>query len=131
MRLIKGFEDSDIYNRVIPYLCAYISADGVTPINVNTASAEVLQSLSADMTEEVANNIIEHRADTPFNDVKEFTGFANIKTLKNPENLSTSSNYFLLRTQAIIGHANNVMYSIIYRNAEGKTTIVSRTQRTL
>ncbi len=131
LRLIKGFQDSEIYNRVKPYLCAYINTDGITSININTASAEVLQSLSTDMTEEVANNIIERRAEEPFNDVKEFTGFANLETLKKAENLSTSSDYFLLRTQAIIGHANNVMYSIIHRDAEGKTTIVSRTQRTL
>lgn len=131
LRLIKGFEDSEIYNKIKPYLCAYINTGEVTAININTASAEVLQSLSTEMTEEVANKIIEHRVDKPFNDVKEFTSFANIETLKNTKNLSTSSDYFLLRSQAIIGHANNVMYSIIHRDTEGKTAIVFRTQRTL
>ncbi|MDT8281537.1 MAG: type II secretion system minor pseudopilin GspK [Gammaproteobacteria bacterium] len=131
LRLIKGFEDSVIYNRVKPYLCAYPNTNGITAVNINTASAEVLQSLSTDMTEEIANNILEHRAEEAFKDIKEFTGFANIESLKKAENISTGSDYFLLRTQAIIGQANMVMYSIIYRDAEGKTTIVSRTQRTL
>ncbi|NNJ51197.1 MAG: hypothetical protein HKP22_12625, partial [Gammaproteobacteria bacterium] len=51
--------------------------------------------------------------------------------IENTDKLSTSSEYFLLRTQAIIGQANKVMYSVIYRDENGETTIISRTQRTL
>jgi len=132
LRLVKGFEDSKTYQLVEPYLCAFILNDGNISINVNTASAEVLQSLSAEMTESMADDIIQRRNEEPFTDLKEFTSFGNLGTIiKDTEKLSTSSEYFLLRTQAIIGQANKVMYSVIYREESGNTTIISRTQRTL
>ena len=131
LRLIRGFEDSKIYARVKPYLCAFI-INGDIAINVNTASAEVLQSLSAKMTKSLAADIIERRTDEPFSDIKDFTNFAKLGTIiKDTTKLSTSSDYFLLRTQANIGKANKVMYSVIHRDASGKTKIISRTQRTL
>ena len=131
MRLIKGFEDSKDYQQVKDHLCAFIANDKLS-INVNTASAEVLKSLSADMTDNLVKDIIEHREEKPFNDLKEFTSFATLKTIiKDTAKLSTSSDYFLLRTQAIIGQANKIMYSIIYRDDSGKTEIISRVYRTL
>ena len=133
LRLIKGFEDSETFQLIEPYVCAVATNTEETAINVNTASAEVLQSLSATMTENLVSDIIKRREETPFNDLKEFTAFAKLGTIiKDTANLSTSSDYFLLRTQAIIGQANKVMYSIIYRDANsGETKIISRTQRTL
>jgi len=131
LRLIRGFEDGKTYELVKPYLCAFI-INGDIAINVNTASAEVLQSLSAKMTKSLAADIIERRTDEPFSDIKEFTKFAKLNTIiKDTTKLSTSSDYFLLRTQAIIGKANKVMYSVIHRDAPGKTKVISRTQRTL
>lgn len=132
LRLVKGFEDRKTYQLVEPYLCAFVLNNSNIAINVNTASAEVLQSLSAEMTESMADDIIARRNEEPFNNLKEFTSFGDLGTIiKNIEKLSTSSEYFLLRTQAIIGQANKVMYSVIYREESGNTTIISRTQRTL
>ena len=132
LRLVKGFEEFETFDLVESHLCAFIIDGGEIAINVNTASAEVLQSLSAEMTESMVDEIIERRNEEPFTDLKEFTSFAKLGTIiKNTEKLSTSSEYFLLRTQAIIGQANKVMYSIIYREESGETKIISRTQRTL
>ena len=132
LRLIRGFEDNETFQQIKPYVCALTTNDEETSININTASAEVLQSLSAKMTENLVSDIIGRRDETPFKDLKEFTNFSKLGTIiKDKKNLSTSSDYFLLRTQAIIGQANKVMYSIIYRNDTGETKIISRTQRTL
>ncbi len=132
LRLIKGFEDSETFHQIKPYVCALTTNDEETSININTASAEVLQSLSAKMTDNLVSDIIGRRDETPFKDVKEFSNFSQLGTIiKDKKNLSTSSDYFLLRTQAIIGQANKVMYSIIYRDDTGATKIISRTQRTL
>jgi general secretion pathway protein K len=136
LRLMKGFEDDGKYRQLKDYLCAFptdsSAATGAPAINVNTASAEVLKSLSANMTDSLAKDIIDNRIETPFNDISEFKSFAGVGTIiKDTKNLSVSSNYFLLRTQAIIGQANKIMYSIIYRDDSGKTKIISRTYRTL
>ena len=132
LRLIKGFEDSKIYNSIKDHLCAFVPVNGDVSINVNTASAEVLKSLSPKMTDSLVQDIISRRDDELFSDLKDFTSFAKLKTIiKDVALLSTSSDYFLLRSQAIIGQANRVMYSIIYRDEEGKTEVISRVQRTL
>ncbi len=132
LRLIKGFEDGETFRLVEPYLCAFIINSGNFTINVNTASAEVLQSLSDKMTESIADDIIEQRTETPFTSLKEFTSFGKLNTIiTNADKLSISSEYFLLRAQAKIGQANKVMYSIIYREESGNTRIISRSQRTL
>lgn len=131
LHLIKGFEDSTEYLRLQSYLCAFTTGADMA-INVNTASAEVLKSLSPKMTDTLARDIIEHRVDNPFNELKEFTSFAKLGTIiTDTANLSVSSDYFLLRTQAIIGQANKIMFSIIHRDGSGKTEIISRSYRTL
>ncbi len=131
LRLIKGFEDSNVHQQLAGHLCAFVT-DSATDINVNTASAEVLKSLSTNMTDTLVKDIIEYRVENPFNDIKDFTSFAKLGTIiTDKTKLTTSSDYFLLRTQAIIGQANKVMYSIIYRDNTGKTQIISRAYRTL
>jgi general secretion pathway protein K len=131
LRLIKGFEESKQYESLKKHLCAFV-ASGSVAINVNTASDEVLKSLSPGMTDKLVQDIISHRNDTPFNDLKDFTSFAKLGTIiKDTAKLTVSSEYFLLRTQAVIGQANKVMYSIIYRDSAGKTGVISRSYRTL
>lgn len=131
IRLIRGFEDGNDYQLLRDHVCAYTAVSD-TAINVNTASAEVLKSLDANMTDTLVQEILEHRVDNPFNDLKDFTSFAKLGTIiKKTDKLSTSSDYFLLRAQAIIGQANKIMYSIIYRDGSGKTKIISRSYRTL
>jgi general secretion pathway protein K len=132
LRLVKGFEDSQIFPLISPYVCAFATGSKDVSINVNTASAEVLKSLSADMSDDLAKQVIECRDTEPFRDLKEFTSCARLETIiKDITKLSTSSDYFLLRTQAIIGQANKIMYSVIYRDEAGKTEVISRSQRTL
>ncbi len=132
LRLIKGFEDSDTYDSVKDHLCAFATDAGNTSININTASSEVLTSLSPTMTPALLKSITDRQQDDPFNDLQEFTSLPGLRTIiPNTAQLTVSSDYFLLTTQAIIGRANKVMYSIIYRDAAGATTIISRTQRTL
>jgi general secretion pathway protein K len=145
LRLVRGFEDNKNYDAMLrlsrnfsanekspaaPSLCALTT--GSKSINVNTATAEVLQSLSSDMTPTIVENIIQQRIQSPYNNIDDFTSSSNLATIiKNTDHLVTESEYFLLRTKAEIGSANMIMYSIIYRDASGKAEVVYRTQRTL
>jgi general secretion pathway protein K len=132
LRLIKGFEDIEVYQQIEPYICALPDTD--TSINVNTATAEVLKSLSNAMTDTLVQDIIAHREEDPFKVIANFTSFGDLKTIlkgKQKQKLSTSSDYFLIRTQAKIGPSNSVMFSIVYRDKDGETKVVYRTRRTL
>ncbi len=133
LRLIRGFEDSEAFQQIKPYVCAIATNNEATSINVNTASAEVLQSLATGMTESLVDSILKQREDTPFTSKENFTSFSNLKTIiTDTDQITVNSEYFLLRSQAIIGQANKVMYSIIFRDtSSGATEVIFRTQRTL
>lgn len=140
LRVIRGFEDSstldalkkpDREDEELEHLvCAFgIAAD----INVNTAPAEVLESLASPTATASINtdSIIKERDDTPFNDIDDFINRNNLQTvILAPDRigLSMSTSYFLLKTEATIGQARTLMYSILYREANGNTTVISRSQ---
>lgn len=126
LRLVRGFENTAVYDTVLPHVCAY----GVsTPINVNTASIEVLRSLADGLTESDAEKIIEQRSDTAFNTIDEFTAFENLKEkITSTEGLSVDTEYFMLTTESTIGQVRVVTYSVIHRKADGNTRVIARYQ---
>ena len=126
LRLIKGFEDTEIYNTLLPHVCAF----GVsTPINVNTASAEVLRSLADDLTDSEVEKIITQRSETAFNDINEFTSFNDLKKkITSTDGLSVDTEYFMLTTESTIGQVRVISYSLIHRTSDAGTTVVVRSQ---
>jgi general secretion pathway protein K len=126
LRLIKGFEDPVVYATVLPHVCAF---GVITPINVNTATAEVLRSLADDLSESDIENVIQQRSETAFNTVSEFVSAINPdkKTIIS-EGLSVNTEYFMLQTESTIGQVRVLTYSIIHRSTDGRTTIISRSQ---
>jgi general secretion pathway protein K len=127
LRLIKGFDDTEVYNILLPYVCAFGSVG--TPINVNTASIEVLRSLGEDLSESDAEQIIAQRDDTAFNTINEFTAFNNLKEkITSTEGLSVDTEYFMLTTESTIGQISVVTYSVIQRDKDGNTRVITRSQ---
>ena len=137
LRLIKGFEDSKTYRHVTqliqgsydedskrfsgPALCAF-KTNNNTPININTASIEVLESIQPDITQAQIDDLVQQRTSGALTTVP--------SVFTTPANLATESSYYLLKSKVIIGNAKKVMYSTIYWDGENTITL-SRTQRTL
>jgi general secretion pathway protein K len=137
LRLIKGFEDDEVYSNVTelvrgtydkdserfsgPVLCAF-NTSKTTAININTASVEVLKSIQPSITTAQLDDILKKRTDSALTSVP--------AVFTTPANLATESSYYLLKTKVIIGNANKVTYSIIYWDGTNTFTL-SRTQRTL
>jgi general secretion pathway protein K len=126
LRLIKGFEDPLVYATVLPHVCAF----GInTPININTATTEVLRSLADDLTDSDIEQIIEQRNETAFNNIGEFTSSSNLKEkLGSTEGLSVDTEYFMLQTESTIGQVRVLSYSIIHRSIDGNTVVIARSQ---
>jgi len=128
LRLVRGFEDPNIYNTLLPHVCAF----GVNaPININTAPEEVLRSLAVDLTASDVKNIIEQRSDpdTVFKNIGEFTSFNDLKQkITNTAGLSVDTEYFMLQTDTTIGQVRVISYSIIHRDDKGDTTVIARSQ---
>ena len=128
LHLIKGFEDERIIEQTRAWLCAFGPAANMN-INVNTAPAEVLESLAANMNSTTVTEIINQRKDDPSDTMQDFLGTYKLSNIiTDTSGLSVSSEYFLLETEARIGQAVTLMYSIIHRNNDGSTQILARSQ---
>ncbi len=126
MRLIRGFEDPAIYQILLPHICAF----GVpAPININTATEEVLRSLADDISISDVAAIIKQRNEEAFNSIEELTQLNDLgTTITNTEGLSVATEYFMLTVESIIGQIRLFTYSVIHRNTEGTTRVIARSQ---
>ena len=123
--LTAGTTDADSGLFSSPALCAF-NTDKDTPININTASVEVLKSLQPGITDTQLNAILDQRTDASASG-----GLNSVPAVFTTRDyLATESSYYLLKSRVSIGNANTVMYSIIYWDGT-KTSTISRTQRTL
>jgi len=126
LRLIKGFEKPEVYDTLLPHVCAF----GInTPININTATAEVLRSLADELSDADVEKIIEQRNESAFVDINAFTSFNDLKKkIADTQGLSVDTEYFMLQTESTIGQVRVITYSIIHRSNDGNTTIIARSQ---
>lgn len=97
--LVKGVTQ-EVWDMLSPHVAVL---PGYAPVNVNTASKEVLQSLTSDIDDKLAEDILDYRMITPFTSIGKFLDFrrkqqANPATLPklNKDSITVSSQYFLL-----------------------------------
>lgn len=105
-------------------LAPYVTALPIgTALNVNTASTPVLRSLSDQISDTVAENLVGERGDQGFD------GLAAFADLVEPEILQTlelSSSFFRLTADVSIGSTRFTLYSLLERN-NGQSIPVMRT----
>lgn len=118
--------DKETYEKLHPHINTLAET---TPININTASAEVLMSLADDISKSDIEGIIKKRDEEAYNSVEVFLA-EDIFAGKNvsEEGLSVSSDYFLLVAQADIGHLQQMLNSIFERDDEGRIQVLLRSE---
>ncbi len=131
LRLIKGVNQK-VYNKLLPYVTALPT---FTTVNVNTASAIVIESLAKEIDSETAKEIVAIREQTPYNSYKDFK--KQLKKLlpgnKQPgtqlkDMADVKSNYFRVDAQVQLGKLQLVMHSVMFRGSNKKIGILYRTQ---
>lgn len=126
LRLVKGFEQ-DTYLRIVPFLSALPIRSA---ININTAPAMVLASLSPKISLSLAEQLVEQRQDEPYAKIEDFTGHASLKDIKlKPEGLAISSQYYMLHIDVRLVNARARLDSLILRGQKGKLQTLQRSQR--
>jgi len=138
LRLVKGFT-AKVIEGLENHICVLPKAN--TNININTASLEMLESISE--LGPHANKIIEYRDgnpedpddDVPFASVDEFKKYA-IETLKitnyDPSGLQVYSEYFMLESHTQLGAGDIHLFSLIYRDQEdGQSQLIYQSRGTL
>lgn len=138
--LVKGVTPQ-VYAALLPYVCALplqapgtLSGTPLTPvaININTAPAPVLMTLTAGISSDLAAGAVQARAQQPFQNATQLTQLlGNIAIPAGVPAPQTFSNWFRLSTRVTIGSAQLTMYSLLYRTGTGATIAVRRSFGTL
>lgn len=118
--LAVGEMDAASYRILAPYVTALPNG---TALNVNTASAPVLRSLSDQISDTVAENLVGERGDQGFDDLAAFADLVEPEILQS---LEISSSFFRLTADVSIGSTRFTLYSLLERN-DGQLMPVMRT----
>jgi general secretion pathway protein K len=114
------------YETLRPHVCALPT---VTAININSATAEVLTSITEGLSLVQMKSIIDAREKDPFDDVDELLSNTLFAGKEIPDTmLSVSTRYFVLRGEAKIGHLKQKMNVVYERDAEGRIYSLMRAQ---
>ena len=124
--LVKGVTEA-IWKKLAPFVSAL---PGYRPVNVNTAPRAVLQSLSADMSDALVEDILDHRLSDPFGDVKAFLSFRQGQQdtrqqlpVLEEKSLSVTSEYFLLDGTVAVAEQTLQAQMLIQRNKQQAAVI--------
>lgn len=117
----------ELFAQIRPYLTAIPSADA--PLNINTAPAEVLQSLSQGLTYEASLTLVERRQEQEgFESVEAFRQAPELAGLGvDGDGLGVQSSFFEIRTIARYRDRFSYLTSIVHRNpTDGSMRVVQR-----
>jgi general secretion pathway protein K len=128
LRLVHGI-DEEIYNKLLPHITALPSD---TILNLNTASANVLESLGQNIPQGVGEELVAERVDKPFKQPNDFAKHPRLQGITldiNDGSVGVGSNYFLLNTKCVVGNSQVKMVSMIHRGSGNNLKVVKRSQK--
>jgi general secretion pathway protein K len=125
LRLVHGFT-ADVVKTLTPHVTALPDS---TPINVNTATAEVLLALHDNMTEQGVEMLLADREQKPFRDKQSFLSHNALAGLAITQDVDVTSHWFLVETDVSVGIGNAQLESLMERDDQD-LRVISRTRVT-
>jgi len=122
LRLVDGV-DAEAYALIAPHVAALPRG---TPINVNTATLPVLQSLSESARGAPLDDVVARQRSAPFGSVPEFSA-AFPHGVPNGIALDVQTAHFGLATTVVLEGATSTMYSVLVREPSHATRPIRRT----
>jgi general secretion pathway protein K len=118
------------YRKIAPYVTVLPSA--MTPVNICTASAVVLESLADNLNGELGNeqSLAQGRKAGCFPNLQTFqniVGTKNWAAMNMAVWANVTSSYFRLTTRVTLGTSEFTLYSLLWRTSGGKVTPLLRT----
>ncbi|MCP1726875.1 general secretion pathway protein K [Natronospira proteinivora] len=127
LRLVAGFQDPEVYDRIEPYVTALPNSIPLTPINVNTAPAPVLAALVENLAIDQVEGVVGMQEAGGFESPQAFLEAIGQNLDVDPEAyIAVRTSFFRLTARADIGSASVTMYSLIYRNESGVAAPLNR-----
>ena len=121
LALVKGFS-AEVMAVLQPHVTALPVA---TDINVNTASAEILRALNEAFSEADVESLIEGRGEEGYPDKAAFMAEDAMAGLEVALPLGTSSNWFNVQTDVVVGAGRARLESILQRE-DGTSRVIAR-----
>ena len=113
--------DRRTFNVLRPHITAL---PGRTNVNVNTATAAVLQSLDENMSDADVEGLIAERESAGFGDIQ--TAFQSLVTPDVLNTLEEKTSYFQLKVVVRIDTVRVTLYSVLQRSPQGGVTPILR-----
>jgi general secretion pathway protein K len=131
LRLVKGMTPK-LYAKLLPFVTALPEQ---TKLNINSATPQVLMSLSPSLSLDGASAIVNHRKQHPFTTTESFLQFDIVKNNRiDDKKINITSAYFLVKTSVKIGHQEKILYTLLHRmlnNAQPIEVIIWQSKGTL
>jgi general secretion pathway protein K len=130
--LVKGFDRGRIFlppssrgielDDRLKSLSSYITVYGDGDININTAELPVLLSLSRDMDDFIAQDIIEYRENHPLQEIEDLKNVESVSDVLYDEIsslISVKSNIFRITAEGISNHIVQRIEAVVMRQSKG------------
>jgi len=119
---------ADDYASLLAHVTALPQGKGL--INVNTASAEVLQSIVSGLTDQQVEQLVAAREEKPWEDIASFKADPALNGLTvDTTGLSVHSEFFEIATRITLADRVVRLKSLIYRNTkDGEMSVLQRDQ---
>lgn len=114
----------EIYSALEPHVAAYPASVGLLPINVNTATAPVLQSLSADLTSADVESLLAVREQGSWDSIGKFNAEPALAARAIDIDTGVKSSLFQADGTAQIDGVRMQMTSILLRGSDGKARVL-------
>jgi general secretion pathway protein K len=115
----------EIFEKLEPFVSIYGGND--TKVNINTAPAELLMSLSLDITEDLAEEIIAYREEDTFTNklqLRNVSGMDPNVVAEISPFIDVSSSAFLISSVGTVNETSKVIKAVVERDGNGKCSIV-------
>jgi general secretion pathway protein K len=115
LSLVKGF-DSRTYRRVSPFVTVYDDPSDGAWVNINTAPKEVLMSLDGQISDSLAESIIDYRKTTPFKsrgDLSKVPGMSSSVISAIGVKIDTKGKLYRIRSEATVGETTRVIEAVV------------------
>ncbi len=122
---IKGFTP-EIVKRLRPFVTALPRG---TPVNVNTATAEVLTALFEDLGLDAAKDLVEKREKDAFDDLNAFKERTKTLKLLNPNMIDVKSDFFLLNAAVQFSRTELSYLALVQRQPAGRPKLLWQRQQ--
>lgn len=127
LKLLFGLSDED-FDKLSEHVC--VLPRGHSPVNVNTASAEVLQALVKGLNDQQAKAMVSSRGEQGWDDIDQFKADSNLSGLNvDAYYMGVASSYFELATKITLADRVVRLKSLLYRDASnGELQVLQRDQ---